>query len=59
MIAVNVHRVPREPRNPSTSDAAERIELLRLRSSSDPVARAIAMLGSQILRRLDDLRVAR
>lgn len=35
--------------------AAERIELLRMRGSTDPAARAIALGFSQVLRRLDDL----
>ena len=34
-------------------DTAERLELLRLRSSDDPVAQAIALGFSQILRKLD------
>ena len=36
-------------------DLAERLELLKLRDSDDPVARAIALLGSQLLRRLDGI----
>ena len=36
-----------------TGAVAERLELLRLRSSDDPVAQAIALFGSQILRKLD------
>jgi len=43
------------PRNPNAGDLGERLELLRLRDSDDPAARAIALFGSQLLRRLDDL----
>ncbi len=38
-----------------TGDTAERLELLRLRSSDDPTARAIALATSQLLRRIDRL----
>jgi len=34
-------------------DLAERLELLKLRSSSDPTARAIALAASLLIRRLD------
>lgn len=44
---------PRTPRTPKPGDAAERIELLRLRSSPNPVARAIALAACQFLRKLD------
>ena len=43
---------------PAAGDVAERIALLRLRDSADPAARAIALLGSQLLRRLDALQRA-
>ena len=44
-------------KNPDTGDAAERLELLKLRSSEDPTARAIALGFAQVLRRLEDLAV--
>ena len=57
MVALQNGRGMRTPRNnPPPGDAgtvAERIALLRLRDSANPTARAIALLGSQLLRWLD------
>ena len=43
----------RQTTNPDTGELAERLELLRLRDSDDPVARAIALAASLLIRRLD------
>ncbi len=55
MVATRRPSRPEPRNNPDTGDAAERIELLRLRASEDPVARAIALGMSQFLRRMDDV----
>ena len=55
MVATNNAREVRHPRSKSQSGAAgERLELLKLRDSADPAARAIALLGNLLLRMLDD-----
>ena len=56
MVADNSRLRPqphRRSKQTQRGDAAEKIELLRLRGSDDPTARAIALFGSQILRKLD------
>ena len=55
MVAIPTPSRSSPQKNQDFGDAAERLELLRLRSSSDPAARAIALGFSQVLRRLDDL----
>jgi len=55
MVAIPTPSRSSPQKNQDFGDAAERLELLRLRCSEDPVARAIALFGSQILRRLDGL----
>ena len=54
MIYATPHRPSQAPpRNPNPGDLGERLELLRLRDSDDPLVRVIALGMSQFLRRLD------
>ena len=46
---------PKPPTHSPSGAAGERLELLKLRDSDDPVARAIALGFTQILRQLDDI----
>lgn len=56
MVAQNNHRVLSRPRkNVPSGNAGERLELLRLRDSTDPVARVLALCASQLLRFMDGL----
>ncbi len=44
---------PRPQAHSPSGTAGERLALLRLRDSKDPIARAIALFGCQLLRKLD------
>ena len=51
---------PRQEPNRRTNEsqrgaAGEKLELLRLRESDNPVARAIALFGCQVLRKLEEI----
>ena len=48
-----IERQPTKETQPA--DIADRIALLRLRTSDDPTARAVALVGCQVLRLLDKL----
>ena len=50
---------PPEPQKPPahfpSGAAGERLELLKLRESTNPVVRVLALFACQVLRRLDDI----